>query len=125
MNAANPYESPSTTLESQSRRPIDFFVVGLWLAIPIGVFAGQQLLLPVFEDFGVALPTVTQYLFHFYSPYLFAIVSAVVLLTMFIIPYGTTRRRFISMACIFGVLTAVVSLLSILGPFFSLRQALN
>jgi len=125
MNAANPYESPPTTLESRSRRPIDFFVVGLWLAIPIGVFAGQQLLLPVFEEFGVALPTATQYLLHFNSPYLFAIVSVVVLLTIFIIPHGTTRRRFISLACIFGVLTAVVSSLSILGPLFSLLQALN
>ncbi len=125
MNASNPYESPSTTSESRSWRPIDFFVVGLWLAIPIGVFVGRQLLLPVFEDFGVELPTATQYLLHFYSPYLITIASVVVLLAMFIIPYGSMRRRFMWVACISGVLTGVVCSLSILGPLFSLWQDLN
>ncbi|QDT08232.1 hypothetical protein [Planctomycetes bacterium K23_9] len=125
MNAANPYESPSTTSESRSWRPIEFFVVGLWLAIPIGVFAGQQLLLPVFEDFGVELPAATKYLLHFYSPYLVAIVSVVVLLLMFIIPNGITRRRFMGFACISGVLTGVVCSLTMLVPWFSLQQALS
>ena len=125
MNASNPYESPSTTSESHSWRPIDFLVVGLWLAIPIAVFVGRQLLLPVFEDFGVELPTATQYLLHFNSPYLLTIASVVVLLAMFIIPYGSMRRRFMWVACISGVLTGVICSLSILGPLFSLWQGLS
>ncbi len=125
MNASNPYESPSTTSESRSWRPIEFFVVGLWLAIPISVFVGQQLLLPVFEDFGVELPTATQYLLHFYSPYLFTIASVVVLLAMFIVPYGRTRLLFMWLACITGVLIGVVCLLSFLVPLLSLWQNLR
>lgn len=125
MNATNPYESPSTTSDSRSWRPIDFFVVGLWLVIPICVFVGRRLLLPALEDFGVEVPTVTQYLLHYYSPYLIAIVSVVVLLAMYFIPYGRTRRGFMWFACISGVLTGVVCLLSILGPWYSLQQGLN
>ena len=125
MNASNPYESPSTKSESHSWRPIDFFVVGLWLAIPIGVFVGRRLLLPVFTDFDVELPTATQYLLSLYSPILLTIASLVVLLAIFIIPYGSTRRRFMWVACISGVLTGVVCSLSILGPLLSLWQDLN
>ena len=69
---------------------------------------GQQLLLPVFEDFGAELPTATQYLFSFYSPYLIEVISILVLLAIFLIPYGRTRRRFVWLACISGVLLSLI-----------------
>ena len=125
MNASNPYASPSTTSESRSWRPIDFFAVGLWLAIPTCVFVGRELLLPVFEDFEVELPTATQYLLYFYSAALITLASVVVLLAMFIIPYGRTRLRFMWLACITGVSIGGVCLLSFLVPLFSLWQNLR
>ena len=125
MNTSNPYEPTSTQIESRSCRPIDFFVVGLWLAIPVGVFVGRQLLLPVFSDFEVELPTATQSLLSFYSPISLTIASLVVLLAILIIPYGSTRRRFMRLACISGVLVGVVCSLSILGPLLSLWRDLN
>ena len=125
MNATDPYESPSKTSKSPSWRPIDFFVAGLWLAIPISVFVARRTLLPVFEDFGVELPTATQYLLHFYSPYLIAIASAVVLLAMFIIPSGTMRLRFMWLVCITGVLIGGACLLSFLVPLLALWQDLR
>ena len=91
----------------------------------MSVFVGRQLLLPVFEDFGVELPIATQYLLHFYSPYLITIASLVVLLAMFMTPYGSTRRRFVWLACITGVLIGVVCLLSFLVPLSSLWQNLT
>jgi hypothetical protein len=125
MNASNPYESPSTKSEACSWRRIDFFVIGLWIAIPVGVFFGRQLLLPVFTDFDVELPTATQYLLSFYSPILLTIASLAVLLAIFIIPYGSTRRRFMWLACLAGVLVGVVCSLSILGALLSLWQDLS
>ena len=125
MNASNPYESPSTNTESRSWRPIDFVIVGVWLAIPIGVFVGRQPLLHVFTDFGVELPTATQYLLSFFSPILLTIASLVVLLGIFIIPYGGTRRRFIWLACITGMLIGAIYSLSILGSLLSLWRDLN
>ncbi len=86
MNAANPYESPSAKSESRSWRRIDFFAVGLWVTIPIAILAGRQLLLPVFTEFGVKLPTATQYLLSFSSPILFTIASLVVLLAISTFP---------------------------------------
>ena len=125
MNASNPYESPSTKSKSSSWRAIDFLVAGLWLAIPIGVFVGRRLLLPVFTEFGVELPTATQYLLRPYSPIPFTIASLVVLLAIFSIPYGSMRRRFMWLACITGVLIGVVCLLSFLVPLLSLWQDLR
>lgn len=125
MNASNPYESPSTTSESPSWRPTDFFGIGLWIAIPIVVFLGRQLLLPVFEEFEVRLPAATQILLHFYAPYLFAMASVAVILTICTMPYGRARRRFVTAACVLGVLTGVVCLISLLGPLFSLWQDLS
>ena len=125
MNAAYPYEPPSTSPESRCWRPIGFLVVGLWLAIPIGVFTDRQPTLRVFEEYGVNLPTATQYLLHFYSPYLLAIASIVVILAMLIITYGSARRRFASLACISGVLVGAICSLAILGPLWSLWRDLN
>jgi hypothetical protein len=125
MNASNPYESPSTKSKSSSWRPIDFLVAGLWLAVPIGVFAGRRLLLPVFTDFDVELPTATEYLLRPYSPVPFTIASLVVLLAVLSIPYGSLRRGFMWLACITGVLIGAVCLLSFLVPLFSLWQNLR
>lgn len=124
MNVANPYESSLTKSDSHSWRLVDFLVAGLWFLIPIGVFVGQQRLLPVFEEFGVELPTATQYLLSFYAPYLIEIISILVLLAMFLIPYGRARQRFVWLAFILGVLTGVVCSLAILGPLLSLQQSL-
>jgi hypothetical protein len=125
MNSSNPYHPPATRTEARSWRPIDFIVVGLWLAIPVGVVAGRQLLLPVFEDFEVGLPIASQYLLSFYSAFLLAIVSLVVLLAVFAMPNGSVRRRFVQFSSIFGVLVFVVCSLSIIGPLVSLLRDLN
>ena len=125
MNPSNPYKPPPTQSEARTWRPIDFFVVGLWLAIPVGVFAGRQLLLPVFEDFEVRLPIASQYLLSFYSPIPLAILSLVVLLIVFIVPSGRMRRRLIQLSGILGVLVGAVCLLSIIGPVVSLWRDLN
>jgi hypothetical protein len=124
-NASNPYESPSAESKSRSWRPIDSLAAGLWLAIPIGVFVGRRLLLPVFEDFGVELPTATKSLLRPYSPVPFAIASFVVLLAIFSIPYGSMRRGFMWLACISGVLVGAVCLLSVFVPLLSLWQNLR
>ena len=125
MNAAYLYEPLSTSPESRSWRPIDLLVVGLWLATPIGVFAVRKPTLHVFEEYGGNLLTTTQYLLHFYSPYLLAIASIVVILAMLIIPYGSAGRRFASLACISGVLVGAICSLAILGPLWSLWRDLN
>ena len=125
MNAPNPYESPSTKSESSSWRPIDFVAVGVWLAIPIGVFIGRRHLLPMFEDFGVELPTATRYLLSLYSPLPFAIISIVVLVTALNLPYGSMRRRFIWLACITGGLIGATCLVLFLVPLFPLGKDLR
>jgi hypothetical protein len=125
MNAPNPYASSSTKSESSSWRTIDFFAAGLWLAIPIALFIGRRELLPVFEDFGVELPTATQYLLRLYSPIPFAIAALVVFLAILSIPYGSMRRRFMWLACITGGLIGAVCLVSFLAPLFSLWQNLR
>ena len=130
MNATNPYDSPSTKSPSTKSpssawRSVDFFVAGLWFAIPVGVFVGRQLLLPVFSDFGVELPAATQYLFALSAPILLTIVSLAVLLTMFSIPNGNQRRLIVWLACITGVLVGMFCLLSFLLPLVLLLQNLN
>ena len=125
MNDSNPYEPPSAKSQPSSWTLIDYVVAGIWLAIPIGVFVGRQLLLPVFTDFGVELPTLTQSLLRFYSPFLFAIPSFVVLLAMFNFPHGSTRRRLVWLASAIGGLIVVICLLSFLVPLFSLWQNLG
>lgn len=125
MNTPTPYEPPATKSESHSWRRIDFFAAGLWITIPIAVFVGRKKLLPVFDDFGVELPISSQYLLSFSSPVLLAIASLIVLLAMFTVPYGTTRRRFIWLASIFGILVGVVCVLPIIVPLLSLWRRLS
>ena len=127
MKTPNPYESPATQSESQPRswRWIDFFATGLWIIIPIAVFAGRQLLLPVFDDFDIEVPISSQYLLSFYSPVLLAIASFIVLLGMFTVPHGTTRRGFVWAATVFGILVGVLCVLAIVLPLFSLWRGLS
>lgn len=125
MSVENPFASPSTTSHSESARAIDFLAVGLWLAIPIGVFIGQQLVLPYIENFGTPVSTFTKYLFDFYSPYLFASVSIAMVLAIFFIRHNRVRRRIVWFACVLGSLTVVACSLSLLVPLSSVWWNLN
>ena len=125
MNTANPYESPAPNSESHSWRRIDFFAAGLWIAIPIAVLVGRKLVLPMLDDFGVERPDSSQYVLSFWSPVLLAIPSLIVLLAMFTVPYGTTRRRFIWLVAICGMLVGVICVLSMLVPLLSLWRDLS
>lgn len=110
--------------DSSSWRAIDFLAAGLWLTIPIGLLIGRRQLLPVFEDFGIELPTATQYLLHIYSPIPFAVASLGVFLAILSIPHGSMRRRFMWLACIIGGLIGAGCLVSFLVPLCSLWQNL-
>jgi hypothetical protein len=125
MSESNPYVSPSVESRSGSWRLVDIFVVGLWVAIPTGVFVGRLVLLPVFEDFGVSLPIVTQYLLNPYAAPLLAVVTVIVLLGMFLIADGSSRRLFVWLACGFGAVAAVICLAAFVGPALSLWQNLK
>lgn len=79
---------------------------------------------PVFIEFDVELPTATLYLLHPYSLVPFAITSFLMVLAIFGLPYGSTRRRFIWFACITGMLMVVVCLFLLLVPLLSLWRNL-
>lgn len=125
MNSPDPYESSADKSKSLSWRTIDFFAAGLWCAIPIVLFVGRQVLLPVFDDFGLELPTGTRYLLSFYSTILSAVGSLIVLFAVFTVPTGTTRHRFIWLAGILGILVGVACVVLILVPLLSLWRGLN
>ncbi len=125
MNVTNPYEPPSPRSKSGAWRPIDYLTAVCWLALPVGVFLAQQLLLPVYLDFEVQLPTATQHLLHPISPLACTLAAFVVLLAVFSIPEGRLRRRFMWLAGLSGVLFAALCLLAFLAPLFSLFQNLQ
>ncbi|MCA9140939.1 MAG: hypothetical protein KDB00_29410 [Planctomycetales bacterium] len=106
-------------------KPIDLFVVGIWLALPVGVFAGRQVLRPVFEEFELELPMVSLYLLDVYSLFALAIISLAVSVAIFMIPNGSARRRFILLSGVSGVLFGMVCAFSMIGPMVSLLWALN
>ncbi len=125
MNASNPYESPSSESESTSWTLIDYMAAGIWLAVPVSIAVARRPLTHVFEDFGVELPATTQYLLNFNSPLVLAIPAVALLLAMFAIPPGNTRRQFVRFALVSGLLAGAFCVLSILGPLYSLWQNLN
>ena len=125
MNDPNPYESPSAKPDHRSWTLFDYVVAGLWLAIPIAIAFARRPLMLVFEDFGVELPTATRYLLNFNSPLMLAIATVGVLLVMFVVPAGDTRRRLILVAFLAGLLVAAFCVLSILAPLLSLWQNLS
>lgn len=125
MNTTNPYESKYTKPDSHSSPWIGVFAAGLWITIPGSVLSGRILLLPMFDDFGLDLPASSQSVLSFWSPVVLAICCFVVLLAMFTLPYGTTRRRFIRLAGISGMLLGVLCVLPIIIPLSSLWRDLN
>ena len=125
MIASNPYQPPSAESETRSLKPIDLFVVGIWLALPVGVFAGRQVLRPVFEEFELELPMVSLYLLDVYSLFALAIISLAVSVAIFMIPNGSAGRRFILLSGVSGVLFGMVCAFSMIGPMVSLLWALN
>ena len=125
MSNSNPYQSPLTKPGSGAWRPVDFIVAGIWIAIPIGVFVGRRMLFPVFEEYGIELPVVAQYLFGPYAPLPFAFVSLIVVVLVCCLPAGKMRRGFMWMACILGVLLGVLCSVVMLLPLLSLWQNLS
>ena len=123
MNEINPFESPSARPDLARWRPIDWFVVGLWIAIPLGVFAARVFLRPVFTEFEVALSGTTEYLLTMYAWVPFALASAAVTLTM--VSIGPERRnRLTWVAAIVGGIVGLICLGSLLVPLVSLWLAL-
>ena len=125
MNSTNPYAPPSTRAGSRPWPPIDLLATGIWLLIPIGLFLGRWKLLPVYQKFGLVLPSATKFLTLPFTPVLFSIASLFVVFVMFSIPYGIMRRRFSWLACIAGGLVGSVCLVSFLAPLFELWQGLK
>ena len=93
--------------------------------IPIAVFAGRQILLPVFDDFGVELPASTRYLLSPYAPALLLIVYLMVLVLVFAGEDGTSRRRLSWIALTLGIIVVTACVLSILTPLLSLWRDLS
>lgn len=92
--------------------------------MPLGVWLGQLFVLPMFEEFGVTLPLATQYLLSFYSPFLLMALAVALLLSMFLMPTGKTRRTFVWAAGIAGLIFGLFCIFVIVGPLVSLWRAL-
>lgn len=120
MNASLSNEFSATESQQLSWRLADLFVGALWCSIAIGVFAGRQLLMPIFEDFEVALPTATAYLLSFHAGVSALLVAFAVLLLLYLLPSGGGRAWFKLAAGIAGILLAVALFLGCLVPLISL-----
>lgn len=103
----------------------DLVVAGLWIAIPTGVLLARWLFLPIFSDFGVALPSATEYLLHFNATILAALAAFIVVLFLFITPNGPARRLIRWIAFIAGALLVLVCVVAFLVPLASLWQNLS
>ncbi|MCO6042405.1 hypothetical protein NG895_00655 [Aeoliella sp. ICT_H6.2] len=112
MNDSNPYQSPATKPRPRGWFLVDFILAGLWIAIPIGVFAGRQILLPIYLEFGIELPAVTQLLVRLYAPVPLSYLSILVLAGILLIPHGNVRRVFLAFACVLGLFVGLLCLLA-------------
>lgn len=125
MNTTNPYKSPVEKKgETSAWRLFDCVAAAIWLAMPIGVFVGRRALMPVFEEYGLAVPIATQYLLNTYAPVVFALAAASLLLPMALYPSGVARRRFICASFVAGSFIALACLLSFLLPLLALWRDL-
>lgn len=125
MNASHPNDVPPSEPKPSPWLFADLVVIGLWLAIPIGVFVGRQLFRSTFTEFEVELSIVTEYLLHFYSCVFVSSAAFIVLLLLFSIPDGSARCLFRRVAGIAGALLGIVCLLAFLVPLVSLWQDLR
>lgn len=100
--------------------PVDYFLTGLWLSIPSGLFASQRLLIPLFNDASVTLPVVAPHLLHQHAPLLLLIVALAVLITLLIVPGGSSRRLCRWTACLSGILIASLYVYALAVPLVQL-----
>ena len=124
MNRSNPYATHATKVESRGWGLIDFSALGLWIAIPISVYIARLVLLPVFTDFEIALPLLTQYLLSVYAPFLLAAASLLIVVLLVKVPYGNPRRKFIWGATVLGLLVGAGGTVALLSPLFTLWRNL-
>ena len=124
MNPSNPYATPATKVESRGWGLIDFSALGLWIAIPISVYIARLVLLPVFTDFEIALPLLTQYLLSVYAPFLLAAASLLIVVLLVKVPYGNPRRNLIWGATVLGLLVGAGGTVALLSPLFTLWRNL-
>lgn len=125
MNSINPFESPSTTANPSGWQPLDFFVAGLWLSIPVCVFFARLLIVPIFADFGMALPWATRFVILRSTLLALGFGAAFFILALLYLPQGRARRAVAQFGCILGNIIAAFCLIAFLVPLFMLWQNLR
>ncbi len=128
--ANEPYRPPAIVDGDSSRRgnspflPLPLASI-LWAALSIKVVAASYLLVPVFEEFGLELPTLTRALLHPMAPLVCLVITCIVILGCFAIESPGTRKRFGRIALALGLVAFAVSLLGFALPLLSLIHGLS
>ena len=101
------------------------FSCAWWLTVTIGIVFGRQVMVPIYADFGVELPRVTQLLIHPVVAILAGIAAISDLLCAFMLPsiqsrnvvalLSTTVAILAGVICIYGFCRPLVVLVASLG----------
>jgi hypothetical protein len=114
MNAAN---QPSSL--------VYLFAALLWCGLAIKMIVLRPIASSLFEEFGVALPTLTLWLIHPLQSFLFAGSAAAVLLAGVIADTSQQRRRIGSFALPVGIAGLLLIAIGIGLPLLRLMQSLS
>ena len=123
----NPYATPNTT-DVRTAPKLSFAILfsgAWWLAVTIGILFGRRVMVPIYADFGVELPTITQFLIHPAAAALAGAATISVLLLAFMLPSNQSRNIVALLSTTVAILAGVICVYGLLRPLAVLIVSLG
>ncbi len=123
----NSFEPPyaSGVRPSCHGTPLIVYSVGLWLAITIGVTFLRHSMVPIYVEFELDIPIITQMLVHPLAPIFFGATTISIFFITFGLPSLQNRKLAVLVAIVLGIMTGFTCAFGFFGPLIVTINALH
>jgi len=124
----DPYRTPAELSVGQAKRSsFDLYKIAafLWCVLASKVVMAGYFLRPVFEDFGIELPLLTQFLLHPMASVFFFAIAVSVIVSGLTLDSAAKRRRLGRIALVLWLAAILVGFLAFVLPLIWIMQSLS